>query len=590
MIACGTRTVMRLIGVLWMMVVMVPPLGAAPTHVVSEEPVSVEKLGDGGWLVDFGKVTFGNLQIAAPEGMSGVVEVRFGEALKDGRVDRKPPGTVRYAEVRQHLIGGQSLRVAPPADARNTKQPEAILTPPEWGVLFPFRWVELHGWKGDLTLQNVLRNSVFLESWNDEAASFECSDPLIQRIWGLCRDSIKATSFAGIYVDGDRERIPYEADAYLNQLSHYATDTDVEMARDTFDHLLRHPTWPSEWGPHMVFMAYADWMHTGDREGLAQRYEAVKSKLLMERVGPDGWVTSNEKQRSWNDIVDWPQGERDGFEHREVNTVVNAFHLRAVQLMGEMARALGKEQEAMAYESRFEERKQAFQEAFFLHGRGAYRDGVGSNHASLHASMFPLAFGLVPESEQDAVAEMLVDRGMKCSVYGAQYLLEGLFQAGRGDAGLGLMTAKGDRSWRHMVESGTTVTWEAWDQKYKPNQDWNHAWGAAPANLLPRFILGVEPAEPGWSVVRMAPVPCGLNEAKGKVPTPRGPVEVHWKKTGTSYGLKFSLPEGMKARVLLPYRGSGKVSKEEVPLPTRREGKWIRVVPEQEGAGTLLLR
>ena len=22
----------------------------------------------------------------------------------------------------------------------------------------------------------------------------------------------------------------------------------------------------------------------------------------------------------------------------------------------------------------------------------------------------------------------------------------------------------------------------------KPNQDWNHAWGAAPANLLPRFL------------------------------------------------------------------------------------------------------
>ena len=27
-----------------------------------------------------------------------------------------------------------------------------------------------------------------------------------------------------------------------------------------------------------------------------------------------------------------------------------------------------------------------------------------------------------------------------------------------------------------MVESGTTITWEAWDMKCKPNQDWNHAW------------------------------------------------------------------------------------------------------------------
>lgn len=46
-------------------------------------------------------------------------------------------------------------------------------------------------------------------------------------------------------MDGDRERIPYETGAYLNQLSHYATDTDVQMARDTFDHLI----WPIPRGP-----------------------------------------------------------------------------------------------------------------------------------------------------------------------------------------------------------------------------------------------------------------------------------------------------------------------------------------------------
>ena len=49
-------------------------------------------------------------------------------------------------------------------------------------------------------------------------------------------------------MDGDRERIPYETGAYLNQLSHYATDTDVQMARDTFDHLI----WPIPRGPSHV--------------------------------------------------------------------------------------------------------------------------------------------------------------------------------------------------------------------------------------------------------------------------------------------------------------------------------------------------
>ena len=113
---------------------------------------------------------------------------------------------------------------------------------------------------------------------------------------------------------------------------------------------------------------------------------------------------------------------------------------------------------------------------------------------------------------------------MACSVYAAQYLLEGLFQHDRSDAALALVTAPGERSWKHMLDSGTTITWEAWDQKFKPNQDWNHAWGAAPANLLPRFILGVQALTPGWSRAVIRPFPGTLKQAEGKVPTPRGAV------------------------------------------------------------------
>ncbi len=82
------------------------------------------------------------------------------------------------------------------------------------------------------------------------------------------------------------------------------------------------------------------------------------------------------------------------------------------------------------------------------------------------------------------------------------------------------MIADGDRSWKHMVNSGTTISWEAWDLKYKPNQDWNHAWGAAPANLLPRFVLGAQPAAPGWNTAMIRPCPGGLKHARGQVPNP----------------------------------------------------------------------
>ena len=77
---------------------------------------------------------------------------------------------------------------------------------------------------------------------------------------------------------------------------------------------------------------------------------------------------------------------------------------------------------------------------------------------------------------------------MACSPYFAQYLLEALFKSGRRDAAIALLVSEGPRSWLGMLRQGATMTMEAWSLDAKPNQDWNHAWGAAPANLLPRFL------------------------------------------------------------------------------------------------------
>jgi hypothetical protein len=535
-----------------------PSLAAAPVELVDQSVAGHQRLDDGTILLDFGKVAFGNLEVKAPESLSGDLKFHFGEASKAGRIDRKPPGTVRYARAEASLKGGQTQVIAPPPNERNTTHPKAIRLPEEWGVVLPFRWVEIEGWDGTFDADRVVRRAAYLKAWDDEAADFECSDPMLNRIWDLCKYSIKATTFAGIYVDGDRERIPYEADAYINQLSHYYTDADKQIARDTFDRLTGKPTWPTEWAPHMVFIAYADWMHTGDLKWLGERYEVLKTKMLLERVGPQGWVRSNENQqgigrrKGIRDIVDWPKGERDGYQFREVNTVVNAFHLRVLRQMSKLATALGKTEDAKTYQNDYAERVKRFHEALWMAGKGAYRDGLGTDHTSAHATFFPLAFGLVPENCRAPAVDFLKTKGMACSVYASQYLMESLFENGAVEYALNLMTAEGDRSWRHMVESDTTITWEAWDQKYKPNQDWNHAWGAAPGNLLPRYVLGVEPLEPGWAKARIAPRPGDLTHARGKVPTAKGPLLVSWQREGDCLHLKTTIPEDMTAELAVP--------------------------------------
>jgi hypothetical protein len=328
-------------------------------------------------------------------------------------------------------------------------------------------------------------------------------------------------------------------------------------------------------------------MYSGDQNWLSHRYELLKAKTLMHRSGDDGLVRSAEMDRKRHDIVDWPQKERDGYVFTEINTVVNAFHIKAIQQMADLARAIGRDEDAEAFEARAELALASFQDTLFDETAGIYRDGVGTDHSSMHANFIPLAFGLVPDDKLAGVIAWLEQREMQCSVYAAQYLMDGLFSYGGDKKAIDLMIADGDRSWKHMVESGTTISWEAWDLKYKPNQDWNHAWGAAPANLLPRHILGVQPSAPGWRAATIRPCPGGLTFARGRVPTTRGPIEIDWNSEVT-FKLSIALPDGMTAEMNLPAADgtSGVYVEGKSVAATKARDRWI-VRDEVSGSVTV---
>jgi len=65
---------------------------AAPTHLVEQPPAAITNLAPGVTLVDFGRV--GNIELRPPRNARGRITVHFGEALKNGRVDRQPPADV----------------------------------------------------------------------------------------------------------------------------------------------------------------------------------------------------------------------------------------------------------------------------------------------------------------------------------------------------------------------------------------------------------------------------------------------------------------------------------------------------------------
>lgn len=500
-------------------------------------------------FVDFGRDAFGWLELELDAKKAATVTVRLGESADASSVNLAPGGSVRGVTVQLSLQPGlRTYRVQTPKDTRNTSG-DAIRLPADLGVVMPFRYAEVLG--SPVPLEAGMLHQVAVHYPYDASASaFQSSDDKLNQVWEISKYSMVAPTFAGIYIDGDRERIPYEGDAYIQQLGHYSVDREFALARYSHEYLLDHPTWPTEWKQHSVMMAWTDWMYTGNTEALAHAYEKlVAEKTLETHVGSDGLLSS----AGLEDLVDWPEGERDGHVMKEVNTVVNAFFCRNLQQMAEIARALGKQSEAQRYDAMASKALAAFNQKLVNSGTGLYLDGVGTSHSSLHSNMLPLAFGLVPAERRAQVAAFVKSRGMACSVYGAQYLLEALYQAGDPQSALALLTSNSDRGWLNMIRVGATITMEAWDAKYKPNLDWNHAWGGAPANILPRFLLGVSPLTPGFGSAQIRPQPGSLESVDGTVPSIRGPIRVNWKHPPAQPPvLEITLPGNMQADVQLP--------------------------------------
>jgi hypothetical protein len=114
------------------------------------------------------------------------------------------------------------------------------------------------------------------------------------------------------------------------------------------------------------------------------------------------------------------------------------------------------------------------------------------------------------------------------------------------------MRATNDRSWWNMIKAGSTISLEAWDMKYKPNSDWNHAWGAAPANIIPRYLWGIQPKTAGSDIVKISPRMGNLKFSTIKTPFIHGQIKGEYRLVNDNLKTySFVIPANMTAELSL---------------------------------------
>lgn len=549
-------------------------------------PISTHQSENGNYFVSFEKSVIGILEFTATTDEDSLaLELHLGERKNEDHTVNKKPGrsNIGYAKVEMTLRKGTHHYIVklPPRKPSHYLHTQKLA--PHYPEVLPFRYAEFKPTKGQFRLDESWQAALFYY-FDDQAGEFTSSDEKLNQVYDLCKYTLKATPFLGVYADGNRERMPYEADAYIQQLGHYSVDREYAIGRYTTNFLLDHASWPTEWQMHVVLMAWEDYMQTGNAELLAARYEDIRRKTLIDLAEENGLISTRKGKKTqdflislkfpgpleqFRDIVDWPQGpkpgqkpaanqspkpggETDGFVFNDFNAVVNAFHYRTLVLMRNIAEVLGKEDEKAFFEARAKLHKKSYLETFLDPEKGYFVDGESTDHSSLHANMFPMVFGLVPDENVASVAAFMKSRGMACSVYGSQYLLDALYMAGEADYALELMTSDSKRSWLNMLQVGSSMTTEAWDEYFKPNLTWNHAWGSAPANIAARRLLGIMPLEAGYKRFVISPQPGTLNSASIDLPCMRGTISCALNSSDSGWKLDIDVPGNSEAELWLP--------------------------------------
>lgn len=284
-------------------------------------------------------------------------------------------------------------------------------------------------------------------------------------------------------------------------------------------------------GPYGIWHYY---MHTGDLETIQHAYPAIKKYLDLWTLDETGLTAFRQGGWAWGD---WG-------ENIDIRMLLAAWHYLALEAAIDMAEVTDNKEDCIEYERM----RKSIHKAF-----NTYWNGYAYRHPSYHGdtddrvNALAIVAGLADDSKYDALLDLFKTQEF-ASPYMEKYVLEALVRSGNGDYAL----ERFHKRFRIMTEDPEhTTLHEGWDPNIMGGGSFNHAWSGGMLNVTAEFICGVSPVVPGWSEFEICPSPV-LEKCAIEIPTVKGMVKSSFADTPESFTLEFTVPEGTKAKVILP--------------------------------------
>ncbi len=548
---------------------MMPPIKADE----SIKPVKLTEPQPGVFVFDLGQnlAGFAELRLRAPAGTR--VVMKYGERLgKDGMLDR--------ADIQQHVVKVDTNQQYQ-TDTYLFKGTSRITHHASRFTYHGFQYVEVTGFPGKPTLDSL--RGVFVHSAIPVAGEFECSNPLLNKIWRAGRWAY-LSNLQGIPTDcPHREKNGWTGDAHLaaeQGLFNYAPAAaytkwindlgDEQRATGELPGIVPTSGWGYKWGngpawdSAFLLIPFYLYQYCGDTKVLCDHYEGMKRYV--------DYLTSKAK----DGIVDIGLNDWAPFKTKTPADITStAYYYCDAQIVALAAGLMKNEADARKYSELAASIKKAFNEKFYHPDTGLYGNG---SQTSLSCALYQ---GLVEPANKARVLNSLVAAVEKSNghidtgILGAKYLLNALLENGRADVAYRVASQSDLPSWGWWIEQGATTLWEQWDG----SESRNHIMFGDISAWFYKALAGInlDPAAPAFKHFIIQPSLVGdLTSAKASYDSVRGRIVSDWRIENGRLDLKVTIPVNTTATVSVP--GAD-------PAAVKEGGK-----PAAEAAGVNFLR
>lgn len=529
---------------------------ASGVKVQEEMPVrSVTRAGNA-VILDFGQNFAGIVEIDPAKLSGGTLKLRHGEILNtDGTLY-----TTNLRKARAELVYHKGA---------STEKYRPRFT------YMGFRYVELTG--AGYVPGLVTAYAVYNEM--ERTGRFSCENPLADRlyrnqVWG------QKSNYVEVPTDCPQrdERMGYTGDGHVFALTGaYNFDTEAFWAKFLKD--IRYsqmdntegyvaPTIPAQgpagigfltmlgWGncvtivPELLYWQYGTDKHLREQYGSMQAFVECEIRKMGEA---NLWLAPN--------LGDWLTLGRDvAFMAMHNGPVSNAFIVNDLRILSWAAERFGQAADAERYRTRLEKTRKAYLAAF-VGDDGTMTDDYQG--AYIMALRFVIPRGELWDRVFARLVEKLRAEGMQTGFFATEHLLPLLADHGEAKLAFDLLLQEECPGWMYQVKRGATTIWERWDalrpdgtvNESKMSDDnmvsFNHYAFGSVGEFYYRYILGIQPAEPGFAKVRIHPfLDARLGGVKGSYRSRAGEIAVSWQVRGGEAALEVSTP--VPAEIVLP--------------------------------------